>query len=478
MEAPLSRLDEPVTLADIIDQDSLQRVCMSFARFYGTGLAILDAKGQILVDVPADYAVCRRIGAHPHQAPVACSFDELAANTSKDGDEVATTCLCGLRYELARIEHQGELLGRLVFGPYRHAGVEGLESAVEEVFKEGQSASEHTAFVDGVKADLLRVDPRSVASAREATSMISKMLAVIVETGYARHLTSQIHIAAIQDAYNELTEKNRRLADSVEKLKDLDKLKSSFLATVSHELRTPLTSVIGYSEMLLEGLAGDLNDEQRGYVKTILDKGDHLLQIINEILDISKVESGTVHLSLEPFDLGDVMRQVADGLMPQAQQKGLTLSYDVAPEMPRLTADRVKTRQILLNLVSNALKFTSRGGKVLVHLRTGQLDIGGRLTPMLEVLVEDTGIGIPEEQRLKIFEAFLQLDSSSTRKYGGTGLGLSIVKHFVEAHGGRVWVESPEGGATTGTIFVVQLPVSPPPQIRATQMRGSSTVVR
>lgn len=479
MEAPVSRLDEPVTLADIIDQDALQRVCMSFAQLYDTGLAILDAKGHILVDVPAEYGLCRRIGAHPLGASVACSFDEVARKAVESGaSPSATRCLCGLRYELAQIEHQGDVLGRLVFGPYRLPSLSEPDPAVVEALTANEPDEARETFVRALTADLMRVVPRDEASAREAMTMISRMLAVIVQTGYARHLTSQIHIAAIQDAYNELTEKNRRLADSVEKLKDLDKLKSSFLATVSHELRTPLTSVIGYSEMLLEGLAGEMNEEQRSYVQTILDKGDHLLQIINEILDISKIESGTVQLSPEEFDVAELMRQVADALMPQAHQKGLTLTYEADPAIPQITADRAKTRQVLLNLVSNAVKFTPKGGRVVVQSRAGTMDIGGRLLPTVELLVKDTGIGIPQEQRYAIFEAFLQLDSSSTRKYGGTGLGLSIVKHFVEAHGGKVWVESPEEGEDKGTVFVVQLPATPPPQIRARQMRGGGTVVR
>lgn len=467
-----SLLERPVTLGDIIDPDSLQRVCMTFARTHRTGIAVLDARGEVLVDVPAEHALCRRIASHPIGAQLSCSFDSLVrASKIELGDAPKVThCLCGLRYEMLAIRHQGEVLGRLVYGPYRSETLEKLPAELLEKLAGDAVAGDAVAgdAVDraaaAAQADLERLPQHSGEAVRDAVAAISEVLSVIVQTGYARHLTSQIHIAAIQDAYNELTEKNRRLADSVEKLKDLDKLKSSFLATVSHELRTPLTSVIGYSEMLLEGLAGELGKEQREYIKTILEKGDHLLQIINEILDVSKIESGSVNLSSERFDMADLVRQVADAMMPQARQKEVSLTYSTATGLPSLVADRPKVRQVLLNLVSNAIKFTAAGGAVALTAQSSTLEIGAARLPCVVVEVRDSGIGIPAEAREKIFEAFYQVDSSSTREYGGTGLGLSIVKHFVEAHGGRAWVEDPT--EQPGSIFVVKLPLDLPPHLR------------
>jgi len=318
----------------------------------------------------------------------------------------------------------------------------------------------------GATADLQKMSSLSQNPALEVVRSLGEVLSVIVQTGYARHLTSQIHIAAIQDAYNELTEKNRRLADSVEKLKELDKLKSNFLATVSHELRTPLTSVIGYSEMLLEGLAGDLGEEQRDYVQTIMEKGDQLLQIINEVLDISKIEAGNIQLSCERVSMPELIQQVCDALMPQARRKEIDLSYHAVGNIPPIWADIGKTRQVLLNLVSNAIKFTPRKGRVDVSAAESEMDTsaiirgGPRCQAAVLIRVADTGIGIPEESKERIFEAFYQVDSSSTREFGGTGLGLAIVKNFIEAHGGRVWVEPAD---QVGTIFTIQLPVDPIP---------------
>jgi signal transduction histidine kinase len=194
-----------------------------------------------------------------------------------------------------------------------------------------------------------------------------------------------------------------------------------------------------------------------------MEKGDQLLQIITEVLDISKIEAGTIQLSCEWFYLSELLQQITDAMMPQARKKDITLTYTVNENMSTIWADRAKTRQAILNLVSNAIKFTPREGRVQISAEeswiTGDGDsaVTGKKKAAL-IKVEDTGIGIPQESRAKIFEAFYQVDSSSTREFGGTGLGLSIVKSFIEAHGGRVWVEP---GPMNGSVFFVQLPIQP-----------------
>ena len=458
LEFDESPLEKAVGLADIIDPDSLQRVCMTFARLYDSGIAVFDSRGQVLVDIPAEHPLCRQISEHPQTAHVSCSFDALVASAAEEHHAAPIYCLCGLRYETLAIEHQAEILGRLVLGPYRPTGLERLPDPFVEMLR----SADAERLVSSLQHELRRMRSDSPDRSGLVVSAINDVLTVIVQTGYARHLTSQIHIAAIQEAYNELTEKNRRLADSVERLKELDKLKSSFLATVSHELRTPLTSVIGYSEMLLEELAGKLNDEQRDYVRTIMEKGDQLLTIINEILDISKIESGSIQLACEEFEISVLLRQVTDSLMPQARRKGITLEFRVTESIPSIFADRGKTRQVFLNLLSNAIKFTPKGGTVTVTAENSEMVLRANeaAVPSVIVRVRDSGVGIAPEAREQVFEAFYQVDNSSTRQFGGTGLGLSIVKHFVEAHGGRVWIEGDD--ERSGALFIVHLPRNPP----------------
>jgi signal transduction histidine kinase len=218
---------------------------------------------------------------------------------------------------------------------------------------------------------------------------------------------------------------------------------------MSHELRTPLTSVIGYSEMMLEGLGGPLTAEQREYLGIIMEKGENLLQLITSILDISKIEAGRVRLVLSEVDAGQIMRDAVATVLPLARKKGLRVACE-PPSIPRIQADRDKLRQCLVNLCSNAVKFTPAGGNITVSARAVDEE-------RIAIHVADTGIGISEENVGRVFDVFFQVDGSSTREYGGAGLGLAIVKSFVEAHGGEVTVASSPG---TGSVFTMTLPVN------------------
>lgn len=232
--------------------------------------------------------------------------------------------------------------------------------------------------------------------------------------------------------------------------------KSGFLATVSHELRTPLNAIIGFSEMLSSDKLTPADDERRrDYARIIHLSGQHLLDVVNTLLDISRIDSGTLQLDPEPFAMDDVVAGAIAMMALKAEQAGLALSAAVEPGLPRITADRRATKQILLNLVSNGLKFTPPGGRVIVRVaRDGD---GLRLT------VEDTGIGIKPDDVVRLGEPFFQAQSNYDRKYEGTGLGLSVVKGLVGLHGGSLAVES---HVARGTKVSVRLPFSPEPQVR------------
>lgn len=447
MSAGASLLHQQITLGDIIDPEALERVCETFSQLLGTGVTVLDHKGNSLVPIEsACLNAAGPEGVEGGRCPL--KNGNLALEELGERPEGTSKCPCGLRTTLARLDYQGHTMGYLVFGPVRASSEQGESGAWSQV------QAPPTSDLGGA---LLRPAPlMSEALMVRAVGAAREVLSVIVQTGYARHLTSQIHIAAIQDAYNELIEKNRRLADSVEKLKELDQLKNSFLATVSHELRTPLTSIIGYTEMLLEQISGPLNEQQIQYLGTVMRKGDQLLQLINQILDISRNESGKVRLNYSDFELCDVLRDVHDTMIPQARRKHIGLAYET-PERPlQMRADREKVRQILVNLLSNAIKFTKENGKVSMLARICVVERPSGETAMVELRVQDTGIGVPEEQRTRVFEAFYQVDNSATRQHGGTGLGLSLVKQYAEAHGGKVWVQAPAEGP--GSVFVVLLP--------------------
>jgi len=240
--------------------------------------------------------------------------------------------------------------------------------------------------------------------------------------------------------------------ERVEELAKANKLKSEFLARVSHELRTPMNSINGYSEMLLMSRYGEVNEKQTDRLERILRNGKSLLALIDDLLDISKIDAGKMELRVEALVVKDELRATIESLESQATAHGLYLHADVSTDLPLVLADSRRLKQILVNLVGNAIKFTKTGG-ITVEARLGY----EQMRPMIYVRVIDTGIGIRATDQSIIFDEFRQVDGSATREYGGTGLGLAITRRLVEMMNGRVWVDSEFG---RGSAFTVALPVA------------------
>jgi PAS domain S-box-containing protein len=236
----------------------------------------------------------------------------------------------------------------------------------------------------------------------------------------------------------------------VTRLRELDHLKSTFLANMSHELRTPLNSILGFTDVMLEELDGPLTDLMESDLKVVQKNGKHLLNLINDVLDMAKIEAGKMSLSLERFNLQEVLEEVVEIIGPLARDKALALRIATEPtDALDLTADRIRLRQVMINLVGNAIKFTEQGGITLQAMQHNG---------SVRVAIQDTGFGIPPDKLEAIFEAFSQVDTSTTRKAGGTGLGLPISRRLIELHGGRLWAES-SGIPGEGSTFFVELPL-------------------
>jgi signal transduction histidine kinase len=257
-------------------------------------------------------------------------------------------------------------------------------------------------------------------------------------------------VLAIQNArlFHEIEDKSRQLAEASQH-------KSQFLANMSHELRTPLNAILGYTELILDDIYGETPAKVRGVLDRVQRNGKHLLGLINDVLDLSKIEAGQLLLSLSDYSLKNVIQTVFSAIEPLASEKQLALKIDVAQELPQGRGDERRLAQVLLNLVGNAIKFTD-AGEVWIK--------GSSVNGSFNVAVRDTGPGISTSDQAKLFQEFQQADNSITKKKGGTGLGLAISKRIIEMHGGRIWVESSPGN---GSTFAFTLPVTVEVQARS-----------
>lgn len=255
-----------------------------------------------------------------------------------------------------------------------------------------------------------------------------------------------------------VTRRTAELAMARDRAETADRLKSAFLATMSHELRTPLNSIIGFTGILLQGLVGPLNTEQTKQLAMVQNSGRHLLNLINDVLDLSKIEAGQLELSNKPFDLREVVESAVQSIAPQAEKGGVAVRLDMAEPVPSLTGDRRRTEQVLINLLNNAVKFSLQGGEIRVEVSLAtrqEVSVAGQ--DQVKITVADAGIGIASEALDMIFEPFRQIDTGLTRRFEGTGLGLSICKRLVEMLGGEIRAES--AGPGKGSRFTFTLPV-------------------
>jgi two-component system, NarL family, sensor histidine kinase BarA len=458
-------LDGKLRLEDLVKREALTELCSSFYELFGIPVRIYSAEGALLSDVYVEQEACAYINTLlKGRAACASTVSAVKALDPGGSGDASHPCFSGATYRVIAIDYEGRRIGRLIIGPF-------LPSTVLEP---PESLLKVDSKMDGAKMRplLLKMPRAKPETITRIASHLKAALDLILFSGHRALLTSHMHLASVTESYRELEEKNKKLQDAYDRLKELDRLKSNFLATVSHELRTPLTSIIGYSEMLVEGIAGTLAGEQKEFVQTIHEKGEQLLALIMGLLDLSKLESGTMSVRTRPTDLRKVLETVESTLAPTAQKKMVGLKLDVAPDVPEIRADSERLRQVFLNLGENAVKFTPKGGTVTFQARMMDESDGGEaettgasltgfalLAPArarIEVRVIDTGIGIPLRERGRVFDPFYQVDSSSTREYGGTGLGLSIAKRLVDAHGGKISIEDNE---PKGTVFVVLLPV-------------------
>ncbi|MBI4952642.1 MAG: PocR ligand-binding domain-containing protein [Myxococcales bacterium] len=466
-----------VELADIVDLDALRAIARNVNWLFGVPVRVFSKSGALVAEVGAQAAICGLVNGVP-DGRKGCSavVAEVKRQALSAEAPAAIACFTSARYEIVPVEHHGECGGRFVIGPYRLDPDPDLARGALP-----QSLVAIDARLDATRA--LRLLPEMVTLSAERAQQLCDHVRLVLENvmraGYQALVTSRMHLAATRESYRELRAKHAQLEDANRRLQELDSLKTSFLSTVSHELRTPLTSIIGYGDMLLDGMAGPLTDEQRTFLSVVRRQSDQLLHLITTLLDASRLERGTMPIQKQPTKIAEVLADVVSTLAPRAIEKGVYLelrteaaapggpaSGKVGDAAPVVFGDPNRLRQVFLNLVENAVKFSPADGSGIVSLSTRVVEDGDAdrvgyilfapLERKVEVRVADTGTGIPDRVKRRVFDPFYQVEATSTREYSGSGLGLSIVKQLVDAHGGTVAVEDNPGG---GSVFVVRLPV-------------------
>ena len=289
---------------------------------------------------------------------------------------------------------------------------------------------------------MARREVRPFTSVEQALMQVIANQAAISIDNARLHARQTVQLAQI-------AEQKRELERSYSQINEISRLKSEFLANMSHELRTPLNAILGFSEILKDNLVALEDSQRQECLENIHTSGKHLLELVNDVLDLSKIEAGRMELSYDDFHVNTAVREVHNVIRSISERRDIELTINVQPELLTVRADKSKFKQVLYNLLSNAIKFTAQGGKVWVNACAEDDDT-------LLVEVGDTGVGIPREHHERIFSEFYQVDSPTTRQVEGTGLGLSLTRRIVELHGGRMTLTSEPG---VGSVFSVRLPL-------------------
>ncbi len=281
--------------------------------------------------------------------------------------------------------------------------------------------------------------PSVTAGDEELIAILASQLAQALENS---QLFEQVYRSS-QTLETKVTERTKELSQALKDVEDISKKKSEFISAVSHELRTPLTSIKGYASILMTGKVGEIPDAVKERLGKINTHSDNLVKLINDLLDISRIESGRVEMKATPQNVRPMLDTIADLLTPQLNNKNVTLHINIPADMPEIEYDTTQMDRVFINLVSNAIKFTPAGGSITISARTNT----ARAETVFEVA--DTGIGIKKEDLQRIFDEFYRVDNEINMKVKGTGLGLALAKNIVEAHYGHMWVTSTVGQGTT-----------------------------
>jgi PAS domain S-box-containing protein len=417
-------VQQPTSAAFALRDSSLRRVLITY------GLILILNCGLAYLILSTLIKVKRGEEIHSKLASIVESSEDAIISTTLDGKIVTWNKGAENVYGYSGQEAIGRSVS-LVDSPDQPNEI----SRILEKIRRGHAVDRYVTA--GMKKDGQRIDVSLSASPiRDASGKIVRVSAI------ARDITQR------KQLQEELREKNRELEQQNYLVQKANRLKSEFLANMSHELRTPLNAIIGFAQLMHDGKVGPVSTEHKEYLGDILTSGRHLLQLINDILDLSKIEAGKLEFNPEPVHLTALIGEVRQILQSLSAAKRLSVAVEISPSIDELVIDPAKLKQVLYNYLSNAIKFTPEQGRVTIRALPEASDF-------FRLEVEDTGIGIPPQDLNKLFTEFQQLDTSTTKRHQGTGLGLALTKKIVAGQGGRVGVESVQG---RGSVFYAILP--------------------
>jgi signal transduction histidine kinase len=373
-------------------------------------------------------------------------------------------CFTGAMYRRADVYLLGDLLGKVILGPFRPANALAADAVFSALDKRVD-----VAIADRQFSYMPALEP---AVADRIVQSVRTTIEALAATAYESELSRVMQQLTHDGVTSEMARKNDALEQANARLIELDRVKVTFLGTMSHELKTPLTSILGYAEMLSENIGGELSAEQRQFVGVIYDRSNQLLQMISSLIELARLDQGRLRTQQAAVDIAALIREVVQTFLPIARKRELHLDASGIEALPLISGDVGYLRQVLYNLVDNAMKFTPSHGRIRVeaikttaNLRDPSIDDGENvglsvLAPpqeAIEIRVRDSGVGIAPAERERVFAAFYQVDASVTRAFSGAGLGLAIVKRILDGHGATVRIEdNPDG---QGVALVVTLPV-------------------
>ncbi len=462
-------MDPPVSLAALVDRDVVRAALEPLWTLTRVAVRVLCSDGTSFVSLDDSFgppAICQYVDGFELSRSACEELVQLtrARQQGARGELVAHRCFTGAEYRECELHVDGRSIGRVVVGPFRPAGTRRAEPVFAGLDRR----------IDGEFADreLLRLPELT----HEQVDAMLRGARATVE-GLAARGRDLAVLRAVQSAEQhgpaeELARKNDELERANAHLRELDRVKGNFLATISHELKTPLTSILGYAEMLSENIGGVLPDEQRGFVAVISDRARQLLAMITSIIELARMDQGRLRARATAVSVTELAREVADTFVPSARKKHIQLEVSIDERTPDARGDAGYLRQVLHNLVDNAMKFTPDGGTVSIAISPTTASLAdptdelvglavlAHPQPAVEIRVSDTGVGIPQSERGRVFDAFYQVDTGVARQFGGAGLGLAIVRRIVDGLGGLVRADDTPSG--TGVAMVVVLPVAAP----------------